>query len=144
MFNGSTSASTNGITPRFKLYNTGTTDINLSDVTLRYYYTIDGEKAQTMWCDWSTAGTDNVTGKFVKLPVAASEADYYLEIGFTSAAGVLTAGSSIEVQVRFSKNDWTNYTQTGDYSYQGTGSSYVDWDKVTGYLAGNLQWGIEP
>jgi len=144
MFNGSTSASTNGITPRFKLYNTGTTDINLSDVTLRYYYTIDGEKAQTMWCDWSTAGTANVTGKFVKLPVAANEADYYLEIGFTSAADVLAAGGSVEVQVRFSKNDWSNYTQTGDYSYQGTGSSYVDWDKVTGYLAGNLQWGIEP
>lgn len=144
MFNGNSSASTNGITPRIKLYNTGTTDINLSDVTLRYYYTIDGEKEQTLWLDWSSVGSSNVTGKFVKLVQATTGADYYLEIGFTSSAGVLAAGQAIELQVRFSKNDWSNYTQTGDYSYQGTGTSYVDWDKITGYLAGNLQWGVEP
>jgi len=46
--------------------------------------------------------------------------------------------------VRFSKSDWTNYIQTDDYSYQGTGTAYADSDKITAYLAGNLQWGIEP
>ncbi|HCL03678.1 MAG TPA: exoglucanase, partial [Lachnoclostridium phytofermentans] len=42
MFNGNTSATTNGIAPRFYLVNTGSNSINLSDVKLRYYYTIDG------------------------------------------------------------------------------------------------------
>lgn len=144
MFNGNTSATTNGIAPRIKLYNTGTSAIALSDVVLRYYYTIDGEKVQNFWCDWSSAGSSNVTGKFVKLDSAKTDADYYLEIGFTSGAGTLAAGGSIEVQVRFSKADWTNYTQTEDYSFSSTNSSYVDWKKITGYVGGNLAWGVEP
>ncbi len=144
MFEGNLSATTNGIMPRIKLYNTGTTSINLSDVKLRYYFTIDGEKAQNFWCDWSSAGTGNVTGTFVKLSEAKTGADYYLEIGFTSAAGTLAAGQSIEVQARFSKTDWTNYTQTNDYSFNATDNSYADWTKITGYLAGSLVWGVEP
>ncbi len=144
MFNGNTQTSTNGIAPRIKLYNTGTTSINLSDVKLRYYYTVDTEKAQSFWCDWSSAGSANVTGTFVKLATAKTGADYYLEVGFTSGAGTLAAGQSIEVQTRFSKTDWTNYSQTNDYSYNATGSSYVDWTNMTGYLAGSLVWGVEP
>ncbi|WOO37610.1 glycoside hydrolase family 9 protein [Anaerocolumna sp. AGMB13020] len=144
MFNGSNTAVTNGISPRFKIVNTGTESINLSDVKLRYYYTIDGEKAQNFWCDWSSAGTANVTGTFAKLATAKTGADYYLEIGFTSAAGTLAAGASVDVQARFSKSDWTNYTQTGDYSFQESGSNYTDWNKVTGYVGGSLVWGIEP
>jgi endoglucanase len=144
MFNGSNATVTNGIAPRFKIVNTGTESINLSDVKLRYYYTIDGEKAQNFWCDWSSAGTANVTGTFVKLTTAKTGADNYLEIGFTNAAGTLAAGASVDVQARFSKSDWTNYTQTGDYSFQESGSDYTDWNKVTGYVAGSLVWGIEP
>jgi endoglucanase len=144
MFNGSNAAVTNGIAPRFKIVNTGTESINLSDVKLRYYYTIDGVKAQNFWCDWSSAGTANVTGTFVKLATAKTGADYYLEIGFANAAGTLAAGASVDVQARFSKSDWTNYTQTGDYSFQESGSNYTDWNKVTGYVGGSLVWGIEP
>jgi hypothetical protein len=144
MFGGNNAATTNGIAPRFKVYNTGTESISLADVKLRYYYTIDGEKAQNFWCDWSSAGTANVTGTFVKLASPKTGADYYLEIGFASAAGSLAPGAAIEVQVRFSKSDWTNYTQTGDYSFQETGNTYSDWDKVTGYVGGTLAWGVEP
>lgn len=144
MFNASTSAQTNGIMPRFKLYNTGTTSINLSDVKIRYYYTIDGEKAQNFWCDWSHVGSSNITGTFVKMGTAKTGADYYLEIGFTSGAGTLAAGQSIEVQARFSKTDWTNYTQTGDYSFSSTNSNYADWSYATGYISSSLKWGIEP
>lgn len=143
-YNANTSETINGIAPRIKLYNTGTASINLSDVKLRYYYTIDGEKEQNFWCDWSSAGTANVTGTFVKMEEGKTGADHYLEIGFKDAAGTLSAGESVEVQARFSKSDWTNYTQTDDYSYQGTGSHFTDWDKVTGYLTGNLKWGTEP
>nr|WP_271716083.1 cellulose binding domain-containing protein [Anaeromicropila herbilytica] len=144
MFNGNTASSTNGIAPKIKLYNTGTTDINLSDCKLRYYYTIDGEKDQSFWCDWSSTGSGNVTGTFVKMNTVKEGADNYLEIGFTTAAGTLAAGQSIEIQARFSKADWTNYTQTGDYSFDGTSTNYVDATKVTAYVLGSLVWGIEP
>nr|WP_271716082.1 cellulose binding domain-containing protein [Anaeromicropila herbilytica] len=144
MFNGSTAASTNGIAPKFKIYNTGTSDIKLSDVKVRYYYTIDGDQGQNFWCDWASIGSGNVTGAFTKLATAKTSADYYLEVGFTSAAGNLAAGQSIDVQVRISKADWSNYTQTGDYSFDGSSTNYVDTSKVTGYISNILAWGIEP
>lgn len=144
MFNANKEAAVNGISPRFRLVNTGEESINLSDVKIRYYYTIDGELPQNFWCDWSSAGSGNVTGTFVKLSEAKTGADYYLEVGFTSGAGTLDPGASVEVQTRFSKNNWTNYTQTGDYSFEGTASNYVDWDHVTGYIGEELVWGIEP
>ncbi len=143
-YNMNTSETVSSIAAKIKLYNTGTGDISLSDVKLRYYYTIDEEKEQQFWCDWSSAGTANVTGAFAKMKEEKSGADYYLEIGFNKASGTLSAGKSVELQVRFSKSDWTNYIQTDDYSYQGTGTAYADSDKITAYLAGNLQWGIEP
>lgn len=144
MFNGTTTASTNTINPKFNLVNTGTTAINLSDVKLRYYYTINGVKEQNFFCDWSQIGSDNVTGSFVALPTSKSTADYYLEIGFKSGAGSLAPGKNIEIQTRISKSDWTNYTQSDDYSFSSTNNAYADWSKVTGYISGSLQWGIEP
>ncbi|WP_449603187.1 cellulose binding domain-containing protein [Paenibacillus sp. Marseille-Q9583] len=144
MYNGTLSASGNTLNPKFKLVNTSTSAVTLSDVKLRYYYTIDGEKAQSFFCDWSQVGSANVTGTFVKLPTAKANADYYLEVGFSSAAGSLAAGESIDIQVRVAKEDWTNYTQTGDYSFNAVDTNYVDWSKAPAYVSGNLIWGSEP
>ena len=144
MYNSTVTAATNTLNPRVKLVNTGTSSINLSDVKLRYYYTIDGEKAQSFWCDWSHVGSSNVTGTFVKLATPLTGADYYLEVGFTNGAGSLAAGASIDIQIRVNKNDWTNYTQTGDYSFDPIHTTYADWSKMTGYVSGAIQWGVEP
>lgn len=143
-FNGNTSASTNGISPKFKVINNGDSAIQLSDLKLRYYFTIDGEKAQSFWCDWASIGSGNVTGNFVKLGTPVAGADYALEIGFTSSAGTLNPGQSAEIQARFSKTDWSNYNQADDYSFKSSSSQFVDNEQVTGYLNGQLVWGIEP
>ncbi|MDF2589503.1 MAG: Mannan endo,4-beta-mannosidase, Cellulose 1,4-beta-cellobiosidase [Anaerocolumna sp.] len=143
-FNGNTGATTNGISPKFKLVNTGTTDINLSNVKLRYYYTINGDVSQSFWCDWASIGSENVKSQFVKLTAPTASADYYLEISFTASAGTLKAGQSAEVQGRFSKSNWSNYTQTDDYSFNASSNQYVNSDKVTGYINNELVWGIEP
>jgi glucuronoarabinoxylan endo-1,4-beta-xylanase len=144
MFNGTTASSSNTISPRLKLVNTGTTAVSLSTVKLRYYYTVDGEKPQQFWCDWSSAGCANVTGTPVKMAAAKMGADYYLEVGFTAGAGSLTAGQAIELQARLSKSDWTSYAQSDDHSFRSSGSDYADWNHVTGYASGSLLWGIEP
>jgi glucuronoarabinoxylan endo-1,4-beta-xylanase len=144
MFNGTTASSSNTISPRLKLVNTGTTAVSLSTVKLRYYYTVDGEKPQQFWCDWSSAGCAYVTGTPVKMAAAKMGADYYLEVGFTAGAGSLTAGQAIELQARLSKSDWTSYAQSDDHSFRSSGSDYADWNHVTGYASGSLLWGIEP
>ena len=144
MYDGITQASTNGISPHFRLVNTGSTPIDLSQVKLHYYYTEDSTQHQNFWCDWSPVGSSNVTGSFTKLSQPKTWADTCLEIGFTSGAGTLAPGASIEVQARFSRDDWTFYDQADDYSFAPNASSYADWTKVTGYLGGTLVWGLEP
>ncbi|WP_445670095.1 X2-like carbohydrate binding domain-containing protein [Paenibacillus sp. FSL R10-2771] len=144
MYNSSTAAAANTLSPKIKLMNTGTTAVSLVDVKLRYFYTIDGEQTQSFFCDWSQVGSANVTGTFVKLPAAKTGADYYLELGFTSAAGSLAAGESIDIQLRASKSDWSNYTQTGDYSFNAAGTAYADWANIPAYISGSLVWGNEP
>jgi hypothetical protein len=67
-----------------------------------------------------------------------------LEVGFTSAAGNLAGGGNVTIQGRFAKNNWANYTQSNDYSFNSTGTGFGDWTKTTGYVSGSLQWGIEP
>lgn len=152
LVNGTTSAASNTIAPKFKVFNTGSSPINLANLTLRYYYTVDSEKQQSFWCDNSgmMSGsnyvdvTKNVTGKFVKMSPTAEGTDYYLEVGFSSSAGNLVAGSPLEVQTRITRSDWTNYDQSNDYSFNSSASNYVDWEKVTAYMNGTLVWGNEP
>lgn len=143
-FNANTQGSTNSIMPRFKISNVGTSSISLSDLKLRYYYTIDGEIGQSFWCDWASIGNNHVIGSLVKMDSAANGADYYLEISFASSAGSIEPGASIEVQGRFAKDNWSSYTQTGDYSFNSTSSSYNSSQKITAYLSNQLVYGIEP
>ena len=136
-------ATSNQIKPHLNIVNGSSSAISLSSLKVRYYYTIDGEKSQAYWCDYATIGCSNVTATFVKMPAAAGDADYYLELGFTG--GTLNAGASTgEIQSRFAKSDWTNYTQTGDYSFDPSKTTFTDWNRVTLYHNGVLVWGSEP
>ncbi|HEX3046987.1 MAG TPA: cellulose binding domain-containing protein, partial [Bacillota bacterium] len=133
----------NQIKPHLTIVNTGQTAVPLSELTVRYWYTIDGNKPQQFWVDYATRGSQNVTGSFVQ--TSRQGADYYLEVGFTSGAGILNPQSdSGEIQLRFNKNDWTNYTETGDYSYDPSKTIYTTWNRVTIYRNGVLIYGVEP
>jgi lysophospholipase L1-like esterase len=143
-YNQSTAATSNQIYLNIKLINPGSSAIGLSNVKIRYYYTVDGAKPQAFYCDYSPLGGGNVMGTFVTMATAKTGADTYVEVGFPSGAGSLAAGGNTTIQARVAKNDWTNYTQTNDYSFNSTGTSFADWTKVTGYVSGSLQWGMEP
>lgn len=143
-YNQSTAATSNQIYLNIKLINTGNSALTLANVKIRYYYTIDGAKTQNFYCDYSPIGSSNVNGTFVTMSTAKTGADTYIEVGFTSGAGSLAAGGNITIQARVAKSDWTNYTHTNDYSFNSSATTFVDWTKVTGYVSGTLQWGIEP
>jgi len=143
-FAGATTAQTNNITVKFRLTNNGDTAIALSTIKLRYYYTIDGVNTQNFYCDWSHVGSSNIVGNFYTLLPSVSTADSYLELSFSGTAESLAVGQTIELHSRFAKSDWTNYTQTNDYSYRATSTSYGIWEKVTAYENGTLIFGIEP
>lgn len=143
-YNQSTAATTNQVYLNIQLVNTGNSVITLANVKLRYYYTVDGAKPQNFYCDYAPVGSSNVTGTFVTMDTAKTGADTYVELGFNSGAGSLAAGSNTTIQARFAKNDWTNYTQTNDYSFNSSATTFVDWTKTTGYVSRELQWGVEP
>lgn len=143
-YNGSTAASGNQIYGRFKLWNTSTAAIALSTIKINYYYTLDGSQNQQFWCDWSQAGSANITGTFKTISPAKPAADVCLEVGFKSTAGSLAPGSYVEVQTRTAKTDWSNYNQSNDYSFNPSATAYIDWLKVTASVNGVRQWGVEP
>ncbi|PAD78498.1 cellulose binding domain-containing protein [Paenibacillus campinasensis] len=135
---------TNTINPRIRLSNTGTEELALKDVTLRYYYTVDGDKKQNLFCDWTQVGSENVTARFVRMPEPVDGADYYAEIGFAEAAGTLAPGQTIDLNIRISKEDWSNYNQSDDYSFSRGSNIYDEALNITGYVNGELNWGLEP
>jgi len=142
--------SNNEVTPttwiflRIRVENTGSTALNLSDLKLRYYYTVDGYSDQVFICDWASVGAHNVTGRFEMMSSPRPGADTFLEIGFGKNSGVLEPGRSVDMNIRYSKSDQTEYNQEDDYSFRATKYVFEDWDRITAYVSGVLRWGKEP
>ncbi|GHF20890.1 hypothetical protein GCM10014715_89000 [Streptomyces spiralis] len=143
--NNDTAPGDNQIKPGLQVVNTGTAPLDLSKVTLRYYFTGDGgANTYSAWCDYAQLGCANVTQKVVAMSTPKAGADHYLEIGFTTGAGTLAAGKSTgDIQNRLNKTDWSNFNESDDYS-RATNTAYADTTKVTAYVNGTLAVGTEP
>lgn len=142
---GNTATSYQAIAPKLLLFNTGSSSIPLQEIKVRYWFTREGTAGQSYWCDYATIGCANISAQFVALPSARPGANYYLELSFGSGAGNLAPGANTgQIHSRFSKNDWSYYTQTDDYSFNSSITQFSDWNRVTVYRNGALVWGIEP
>ncbi|MER5410924.1 cellulose binding domain-containing protein [Streptomyces sp. NPDC002769] len=132
--------------PWFKVRNTGSSTVQLSQVKIRYYFKADSASASYRFaCSWAVKGCANITGTFGVLSNPTATADRYLEIGFTSAAGSLAAGADTsDMQLRFYQANWQTLNQADDYSFNPSQTSYADWNKVTAQLAGTTVWGTAP
>jgi endoglucanase len=142
---GNTSAGDNQIGPQFTIVNTGGAAASLAQVTLRYWYTVDGARPQSFFCDWASRGCSNLSGRFVSLSPARAGADTYLEVSFAAGMGTLAAGQSTgDIQVRVAKDNWSNFDESNDYSFDASRTAFADAARVTLYQNGALVWGIEP
>ncbi|MFD6313672.1 glycoside hydrolase family 6 protein [Streptomyces nigra] len=141
--NNDSSATDNAIRPGLRITNTGTTALDLTGVTARYYFTRDGGSSTvSAWCDYAAVGCSTVRLRVVPLSSPVAGADAYLEVGFS--AGSLAAGRDTgDIQVRMAKSDWSAFDETDDHS-RGTATTYTDAPAIPGYLGSALAWGAPP
>lgn len=144
--NEEAASSNNSIKLGIQLKNTSEDIMSLSDLTIRYWYTLDSdiEVNQQFHVDYTALGQDIVTGRFVALDKTYQQADYYVEIGFTKQAGSLSQDQSTgEIKLRWNKEDWSDYMMSNDYSFVKS-NQYVLWNRMTVYMKGKLLAGVEP
>jgi hypothetical protein len=137
-----TAPTDNAIRPYLQIVNNGTTSVDLSTLTVRYWYTKDSASSETFTVDYqgTLSSKSVITGTF-----GDNANGHYMEVGFTASAGsIAAAGNTGRIKVRANKSDWSNYSETDDYSYDPSKTALADWNKITLYQNGTLIWGIEP
>ncbi|MEX2600581.1 MAG: cellulose binding domain-containing protein, partial [Balneolaceae bacterium] len=153
--NDETNQTVQVIKPRIKIYNDSGLDINLSDLTVRYWFTSEPSGSDTHELDWVQMGDeDDVIGTF-----DSEEDNYYLELSFSSdviipvglggdgsTPDLFPASSNTgEIHNRIRPSDWTgNYDQSDDYSWDSGITSYTDHVYINVYYKGQLVWGAAP
>jgi hypothetical protein len=131
----------NGIAWNLLLENTGTAPVDLSKVTIRYYFTIDSMTNPT-YDSYYVSNSSSVTAAVVA--VSFPTADHYLRLtlGAGTLAGSSTGSAGVHIDGNLHDSNW-NLKPVGanDYSYSAA-AGYND--KVTVYYDGTLVWGVEP
>ncbi|WP_086772570.1 glycoside hydrolase family 6 protein [Streptomyces bobili] len=141
--NNDSSATDNAIRPGLRIVNPGSTTVDLTKVTARYYFTRDGGSTDVRaWCDYAAVGCAHVQLRVVTLSTAVAGADAYLEVGFTD--GSLAAGLDTgDIQLRMAKSDWSAFDESDDHS-RTTATAYTDAPAVPAYVGTALAWGAPP
>lgn len=138
-----TNPNDNQINMGLRVVNTGSSALNLSDVKLRYYLTLDGAPSFITFCDWAQVDCSNVQISVVQLGAPVTGASHYVEVSFRSGT-VAVGNNSGDIQLRVHHSDWSNLNESNDYSYDGTKTSFAQWNKVTAHIGGAVAWGVAP
>jgi hypothetical protein len=134
------------IQPCFNFVNEGATAIALKDLSIRYYYLKGVDQGSESYdCYWVSSGDCNQVAPavFADLQPPRSGANRYVELSFTDAATPLEASRNFVLQGGFCLPDGKTFTQTDDYSYNGS-ATYETSTKVVLFKDGVRIWGDEP
>jgi cellulose 1,4-beta-cellobiosidase len=140
----STSSTQIGVT--IEIQNEALMDVDLSTITLRYYFTL----AATATSPVLEIDTSQVVPSSA---IVATFTSTYVQVGFTAAAGTLaSAASTGQIQLRFHDQSYATIdsSPTTDYSYLACGatdasaSTFVPRANITAYIGGFLKSGTEP
>jgi len=128
------------------LMNDGTSEVQLSELTLRYWYTREPTMPETAYVDYCKRCIGGVNGKLT-LETQRSYADHYVEISWPGGVIPTSAGRDEQINLRIDTTDdssITNYNQSNDWSFDGTKTTVADWNHITVYRNGALIAGQEP
>jgi hypothetical protein len=144
---GSTTDPTQNLSPYFQILNNGVTAQDLTEVTLRYWYTEDASTSQIMACDYTAlpGSCASITGTAVAMATPTPTADHYMELAFSSGSIPGEGGLTGPIQTRIHDTNYAaTMTQANDYSFNAADITYTTSMTVTLYRAGTLVWGVEP
>lgn len=146
---GNSSPTDNQIRSSLRVKSSADTSILLSTLELRYYFT--SEVALPLTIEIYDASVDGTSGYHaishdaVKAEVSGPVTDAYLKLTFTQAAGALSKGSALTLDVAVHGPNWTgNFSEADDYSFGPDHADFAAWDHVTLFGGGELSWGKEP
>ena len=136
----------NYIRVHLRLYNPGS-HVDLAGYSIRYWFTREGTSALASPPDCWGGGVPDGCGSlgFSLVPVspARTGANYYLSITFSSGS-LDTGAETDDISIGIHKNDWSNFAEGDDYSFNAALTTWTENDHCTLYDSGALVWGIEP
>jgi len=126
-----------------RLRNTGDQPVDLSQVTLRYWFTADNRTGDPVpACYYAAFGCGQVSLGVTRLTTLRDDADTYLQVGFTGGSLAGGADASLD-QLALRDPNGATYRQDNDFSFAAQ-TSFADNPNVTAYVGGQLAWGTEP
>lgn len=123
---GQTADGSNTIGGSITLNTTSNEALDLSKLTVKYYYSADSSASQNVWIDsaamqynrapWYAAVTSDTTGTIVSCNTGNATADHYMQIAF-SGTDKLEKDSTLTMSFRIANDNWSAINQKNDYSY---------------------------
>jgi len=127
--------------PFLSVLDVGNIPLDLSGVTVRYWFTRESESPVQAYCDYAEIGCNHIHLSVV--PISGRPgADAYLEVAFDPVQ-VDAEDSSGPIHIRMQRSDWGPLDESNDYSYN-SNQYFEPSTTVTAYLRGKLLWGAEP
>jgi hypothetical protein len=127
--------------------NRGTAPLMLSDLRIRYWFTMDSISSLLMSCDFSQLDCNNLGSQFMTVAPPRTKANAYFDLFFLPRAGTLAPGANIgPTNLRVQTSPYsTTFVQTDDYSYDCSMPNLpIESQLITAYVGGVLVWGTEP
>ncbi|AZS13822.1 carbohydrate-binding protein [Paenibacillus lutimineralis] len=150
MFNDNRSDIYNTLYPWYRLHNESDRPIALSDIRIRYFFTADSKDRLIFWNDWASIGSTHIDGEqrfkgeFISLKAPGVSVDTVLEMSFEADSGILQPGEYVELHTRISKERWTDFTQTNDFSFNSVDPDFKNWERIAVFVRGDWVWGSMP